>query len=80
MPSYDCLLCNFSTNLKSNYKRHINTLKHKNNENEWKQEEATRSNEKQREATRSNEKQREITGINESNLGCKKIEASLFLV
>ena len=28
---YKCLICNFSSTLKSNYKRHLNTKKHKNN-------------------------------------------------
>ena len=32
MTQYVCLLCNFSSNLKSNYERHINTNKHQKNE------------------------------------------------
>ena len=30
MPTYSCVTCNFSTNLKNNYIRHMNTNKHKN--------------------------------------------------
>ena len=29
MHQYTCLTCNFSSNLKSNYERHLNTNKHK---------------------------------------------------
>ena len=29
MTSYNCVICNFSTNLKTNYQRHLATLKHK---------------------------------------------------
>ena len=28
MPSYDCVLCNFSTKLKTDFRRHLNTKKH----------------------------------------------------
>ena len=31
MTQYECLTCNFSSNLKSNYERHLKTNKHKNN-------------------------------------------------
>ena len=31
MPLYTCALCNFSSKLKSNHKRHLNTAKHKRN-------------------------------------------------
>ena len=31
MKAYKCTICNFSENLKSDLKRHLNTKKHKNN-------------------------------------------------
>ena len=31
MPLYKCVLCNFSSKLKTDYKRHLETKKHKNN-------------------------------------------------
>ena len=34
MKEYTCEFCNFKSNLKSNYNRHLNTKKHKNNEKE----------------------------------------------
>ena len=33
MPLYSCLLCDFTTKLKANYVRHLNTIKHLRNEN-----------------------------------------------
>jgi hypothetical protein len=35
MKAYNCECCNFSSNLKSDLKRHLNTNKHKNNENDY---------------------------------------------
>ena len=32
MPRYECLLCNFTSKIKSHYERHINTNKHQKNE------------------------------------------------
>ena len=29
MPFYECVYCNFKTKLKTDYKRHLNTKKHK---------------------------------------------------
>ena len=34
MKEYTCQICNFKSNLKSNYKRHLNTKKHQNKEKE----------------------------------------------
>ena len=32
MVIYNCFLCNFTTNIKTNYNTHLNTKKHNNNE------------------------------------------------
>ena len=34
MPSYDCELCNFSTKLKTDFRRHLKTKKHEKKLNE----------------------------------------------
>ena len=38
MKAYKCIICNFSANLKSDLKRHLNTKKHKNKEKELEDE------------------------------------------
>ena len=34
MPSYECILCNFSTKLKTDFRRHLKTKKHEKKLNE----------------------------------------------
>ncbi len=36
MPSYECEICNFSTKLKTDFRRHLNTRKHEKKLNELK--------------------------------------------
>ena len=59
MVNYECKLCNFKTHLKTDFKRHLNTLKHGRNLEQMKTNPLERAKKSQKEPKRAKKSQKE---------------------
>ena len=71
MVKYVCNICNYSTNIKTHYNRHLETKKHKNNEIERTKKDPPRSSQTLRDPPRSSQTLRDPPGIKNTDIECE---------